>query len=214
MTSLSRILKGHTMQKQKEHMHPRPQLTRSHWIDLTGTWNFTYDDTDRGLNEGWQERTDVYTRTIQVPFPPESSASGISDNSFHPILWYQRTFQVPQEYAGKRLILHCGAVDYRARVWVNGQLVATHEGGNTPFSADITPVLRADREQVIVIRAEDMPEDLAQPRGKQDWRERPHAIWYPRTSGIWQPVWLEPVAETHIIQVRWTPDLNRGVLAM
>ena len=118
------------------------------------------------------------------------------------------------EYAGKRLLLHCGAIDYRAHVWVNGQLVATHEGGQTPFTADITAALRPGDEQVIVIRAEDAPLDLAQPRGKQDWQEQPHNIWYQRTTGIWQPIWLEPVAPTHITQVRWTPDLDQGVIGL
>jgi len=200
------------MQEKSISVHPRPQLTRTHWIDLDGPWSFTYDDADRGLNEGWQERADVYTRTIQVPFPPESPASGIGDTAFHPIIWYCRTFELPPEDTGKRLLLHCGAVDYHAHVWVNGRLVATHQGGQTPFTADITTALRPNAEQVLVIRAEDAPLDLTQPRGKQDWQEQPHNIWYHRTTGIWQPVWLEPVAPTHITQVRWTPDLNQGLL--
>ena len=193
-------------------IHPRPQLTRARWIDLGGTWDFAYDDSGQGFDEGWQERVDVYTHTIQVPFPPESSESGIGDTSFHPIVWYRRTFSVSPEDRVKRLLLHCGAVDYRASVWVNGRLVATHEGGQTPFSADITPALQPDENQVLVICAEDMPQDLAQPRGKQDWLEQPHEIWYDRTTGIWQPIWLEAVAPTHISHVRWTPDLDRGVL--
>lgn len=195
-------------------IHPRPQLTRSTWIDLSGSWGFTYDDDDVGLDEDWQQREDVYTRTIQVPFPPESSASGIGDTAFHPIVWYRRSFELPEQGNGKRLLLHCGAIDYRAQVWVNGQLVAMHEGGQTPFSADITSALSSQEEQVVVIRAEDAPLDLSQPRGKQDWKEKPHNVWYHRTTGIWQPIWLEPVASTHITQIRWTPDLNRGVLGV
>jgi len=193
-------------------VHPRPQLTRPRWIDLGGVWGFAYDDAGRGLDEGWQERTDVFTRTIQVPFPPESPISGLGDTAYHPIVWYRRTFRVADEDVGRRLLLHCGAVDYRAHVWVNGQLVATHEGGQTPFSADITTALRPGAEQVVVIRAEDAPLDLAQPRGKQDWHEEPHAIWYQRTTGIWQPVWLEPVGLVHITHIRWTPDVERGFL--
>ena len=202
------------MQEKNFILHPRPQLTRDNWVGLEGAWGFAYDDAGQGLNEGWQERADVFTRTIQVPFPPESSASGIADTSFHPIVWYRRTFQVLPEYIGKRLLLHCGAVDYRAQVWVNGQLVATHEGGHTPFTTDITSALRPDGSQVIVMRAEDLPMDLAQPRGKQDWQEQPHSIWYRRTTGIWQPVWLEPVAATHITQVRWTPDFDQELLGL
>jgi beta-galactosidase/beta-glucuronidase len=183
-------------------------------MSLDGDWDFAYDDGDRGLDEGWQDHAQVYGRTIRVPFPPESAASGIGDTGFHPFVWYRRTFRLPEAYAGRRLLLHCGAIDYRARVWVNGQLVAMHEGGQTPFSADITAALRADQDQVVVIRAEDVPADLAQPRGKQDWQEHPHDIWYQRTTGIWQPVWLEPVAPVHIHQLRWTPDLDRGTLGM
>jgi beta-galactosidase/beta-glucuronidase len=200
------------MQEKNTIIHPRPQLTRAHCIDLGGTWDFAYDDSGQGFDAGWQERVDVYTHTIQVPFPPESSASGIGDTSFHPIVWYRRTFCVSPEDRGKRLLLHCGAIDYRTSVWVNGQLVATHEGGQTCFGADITPALHPGENQVLVIRAEDMPQDLAQPRGKQDWLEQPHRVWYDRTTGIWQPIWLEAVAPTHISQVRWTPDLDRGVL--
>ena len=197
-----------------EILHPRPQLTRTEWIDLGGTWNFAYDDAGVGLDEDWQRHEDVYTRVIQVPFPPESSASGIGDTGFHPIVWYRRTFQQPPLDTGKRLLLHCGAIDYIAHVWVNGQLVATHEGGSTPFSADITAALNVNEEQIIVIRAEDAPLDMTQPRGKQDWQEEPHDIWYARTTGIWQPVWLEPVPSTYITQIRWTPDLDRGVLGV
>ncbi len=195
-------------------LHPRPQLTRPRWIDLSGTWGFAYDDTACGLDEGWQERTDVFTRTIQVPFPPEAPLSGVGDSAFHPVVWYRRTFQIVEEDAGQKWLLHCGAVDYRAQVWVNGQLVATHEGGHTPFGADITSVLHEGEEQIIVIRAEDEPLDLAQPRGKQDWHEEPHAIWYRRTTGIWQPVWLEPVGLTHIAHIRWTPDVEQGLLKL
>ena len=202
-----------SMQKKSKTLHPRPQLTRPRWIDLDGAWGFAYDDDARGIDEQWQEKEEVFTRTIQVPYPPESSASGIGDNGFHAIVWYRRTFEVSREDAGKRLLLHCGAIDYYAQVWVNGRLVARHEGGQTPFTADITPVLRPGGEQVVVIRAEDAPKDLTQPRGKQDWQEPPHEIWYHRTTGIWQPVWLEPVPSTYISQVRWTPDLDRGLLS-
>jgi beta-galactosidase/beta-glucuronidase len=190
-------------------LHPTPQLTRAVWIDLCGSWSFAYDDHDRGLDERWYTRDDLFDLIITVPFPPESPASGIGETGFHPIVWYLRRFRAPAP-AGKRLILHCGAIDYRVQVWVNGQLVATHEGGHTPFSADITGALREGAEQALVIRAEEQPGDLAQPRGKQDWRLTPHSIFYHRTTGIWQPVWLEPVSPTHISSLRWTPDLDRG----
>jgi len=200
---------------QRDENHPRPQLVRASWTDLSGAWQFAYDDTNSGLQAGWVDQPAVFDRTITVPFPPESSASGIGDPAPHPIVWYRRTFQAAATEQQPRVLLHFGAVDYQAQVWVNGQLVAQHEGGHTPFSADITAALRADSaEQTVVVRAEDQPADLSQPRGKQDWEPSPHRIWYHRTTGIWQPVWLEAVAETYLTDVRWTPDLQRGVLGM
>lgn len=205
---------SHVSYLQDEPLHPRPQLARERWIDLRGPWGFAYDDNECGQEEGWPDREDVFSRTINVPFPPESSASGIGDPTFHPVVWYRRTFDAIPDDVHTQLILHFGAVDYRAHVWVNGRLVATHEGGHTPFSADITDVLLPVGEQTLVVRAEDRPEDLSQPRGKQDWQETAHEIWYNRTTGIWQPVWIESVAPTHITGLKWIPDLDRGMLGV
>src|SRR5437763_15206340 len=115
-----------TMQEKNAIIHPRPQLTRTRWIDLGGAWDFAYDDTGQGCDEGWQERVDVYTQTIQVPFPPESSASGIGDTRFHPIVWYRRTFLVSPHYRRRGLLLHIAAVIYRRWVCVSARLVATY----------------------------------------------------------------------------------------
>lgn len=197
--------------------HPRPQLLRERWVDMGGPWGFAFDDEDAGLDARWWAREDVLDRTITAPFPPESAASGIHDPGPRRAVWYRRAFAVDARGRadGGRILLHFGAVDYAARVWVNGQLVATHEGGHTPFSADITTALGDDdTEQVIVVRAEDDPADLAMPRGKQDWQTPPHGIWYHRTTGIWQPFWLEPVPARSIREVRWTPDIDRGVLGL
>jgi beta-galactosidase/beta-glucuronidase len=195
--------------------YPRPQLVRPQWTDLCGQWQFAFDDEDVGLAQNWVVQPEIFNRTITVPFPPESQASGVGDPAPHPVVWYRRTFDLGNYDHEGHVLLHFGAVDYRAKVWVNGQLVAQHEGGHTPFTADITGVLRQDNgEQVIVVRAEDQPTDLTQPRGKQDWEDRPHKIWYHRTTGIWQPVWLEPVPKTYITNIRWTPDLDRGMLGL
>lgn len=195
-------------------MHPRPQLTRRRWIDLCGTWEFEYDDADRGLDAHWEASDEPLTKRITVPFPPESEASGIGDRGEHPIVWYRKRFTLPETH-GQCWLLHFGAVDYRAQVWVDGRMVATHEGGHTPFGADITAALRPDLEEhVLVVRVEDQPADAGQPRGKQYWGVRPQGIWYHRTTGIWQPVWLEPVAETHIESVHWSPDAARGALGV
>jgi beta-galactosidase/beta-glucuronidase len=187
--------------------HPRPQLTRPDWQDLCGTWEFAFDDGWVGIAEHWPRRAEVFDRTIEVPFPFESKASGIGDTGFHPVVWYRRTVRADVR-PGHRLLLHFGAVDYRAHVWVNGRAVAYHEGGHTPFTADITAALDASGEQVVVVRAEDLPGDLRQPRGKQDWQRSAHAIWYNRTSGIWQPVWLEEVPDTRIRTLHWVPDVD------
>ncbi len=190
--------------------YPRPQLQRAHWQDLCGPWDFTHDDQDVGRREGWSRGDGPFETTIQVPYPPESELSGIHDSAVHPVVWYRRAVRLEPVGPGRRSLLHFGAVDYRAEVWVNGRLVASHEGGHTPFHADITDTLDDAGDQVVVVRAEDPVDDPAQPRGKQDWRPAPHDIWYHRTTGIWQPVWIEVVGDLHLTRLDWTPDLVRG----
>ena len=190
--------------------YPRPQLLRAHWADLDGTWSFRHDDESAGLDAGWTAGFPD-ARDIIVPFPPESVASGIAEPGLHPVVWYARTIsRADLEQAGlsaesPRVMLHFGAVDYRASVWIDGAFVGSHEGGHTPFSFDVTHLVSAGDEHTLVVRAEDDPHDLTQPRGKQDWHEDPHAIWYNRTTGIWQTVWLEAVPETAIRSLRWIP---------
>jgi beta-galactosidase/beta-glucuronidase len=180
--------------------YPRPQLVRDQWISLNGKWRFRYDD---DLRCTMPDGVSGWTHEINVPFAPETELSGIGDTGFHRFCWYERDFTV-MPTAG-RTILHFGAVDYSARVWVNGQLVAEHEGGHTPFAADLSGALRPDGKQTVTVFVEDDPQDLAKPRGKQDWQLEPHSIWYPRTTGIWQTVWIEQVAPTFIQTLRWTP---------
>lgn len=193
-----------TVRSQPESAYPRPQLQRPHWTSLNGTWKFAYDDEGQYTRPG---DIAIWSQHIEVPFAPESIRSGIHDTGFHPNCWYEREFEVRPD--GNRVLLHFGAVDYRARVWVNGQFMIDHEGGHTPFSADITSVLHSDGLQTVTVWAEDDPHDLAKPRGKQDWQREPHSIWYPRTSGIWQTVWLETVPQTYINRVKWTPHFER-----
>jgi beta-galactosidase/beta-glucuronidase len=185
--------------------HPNPLLEREHWRDLSGKWRFCYDDAGQ-----WGHPSEVvFGREITVPYAPESQKSGVHDEGFHSTVWYSLTLILSPEERRERLLLHFGAVDHAATVWANGRLVAQHEGGHTPFCADITQQARAGESIEIVVRAYDDPHDLAKPRGKQDWQLRPHSIWYPRTTGIWQTVWLEPVPETRIGHVGWSSDLNR-----
>ncbi len=191
------------------HGYPRPQLVRPEWQSLNGTWEFAREE-----EPGWRGPQEVpWNGRIEVPFAPETPASGVGDTGFHAVCWYRRAFTAPPLTHGARLLMHFGAVDYAATVWVNGALVARHEGGYTPFMADITDVLAPQGAQTVVVRAEDDPHDLAKPRGKQDWLRDAHAIWYWRTSGIWQTVWLEAVPATRIETLHWTPDVpNWGIM--
>jgi len=150
-----------------------------------------------------------FDKSILVPFSPETAASRIGDTGFYRACWYRRMFEAYRDRPERRLLLHFCAVDYFAKVWLNGALAATHEGGYTPFTIDVTELLRADGTQHLVVQALDDPADLSKPRGKQDWQLHPHSIWYPRTTGIWQTVWLEWVPSTYIASIRWTPNLER-----
>ena len=189
----------------RDNAYPRPQLQRAAWTSLDGLWRFCFDDALQ-----WERPGDVtaWPLTIRVPFAPESRKSGIGDTGFHLACWYEREFEATRT-DDERVYLHFGAVDYEARVWVNDTLVAHHEGGHTPFSADITRALKPQGPQKVTVCALDDPEDMEKPRGKQDWRLEPHGIWYPRTSGIWQTVWIENRPSTHIASLRWTPHLER-----
>ncbi|WP_308012353.1 glycoside hydrolase family 2 protein, partial [Actinacidiphila acidipaludis] len=204
--------------------YPRPGLRRARWVSLDGVWDFGFDDAGTGEHRALGDPSDgedlgLFDREITVPFPPEAPASGIGDTDPHPVVWYRR--RIPHEVlvpagsrTGDRSLIHFGAVDHRARVWLDGHLVAEHVGGQTPFTADVTEALGdGAADHVLVVRAQDDPADLAQPRGKQDWQARPHAVWYERTTGIWQSVWAESVPAQHITDLAWIPDPARGVTA-
>ncbi|EGG34858.1 sugar-binding domain-containing protein, partial [Paenibacillus sp. HGF5] len=191
--------------------YPRPQFQRKEWLTLNGEWDFSFDDEAIGEDAGWYhaEAQASFTRKINVPFTFQSKLSGIDDPSFHDVVWYRRTFEIPQDWNGKRIVLHFGAVDYLAKVWVNGHLVAMHEGGHTPFQADITASL-VKGSNTLVLRAEDFSRDVTLPRGKQYWLEHSASIFYTRTTGIWQSVWLEPVSAVHLGKTMMTPDIDRN----
>lgn len=225
--------------------HPRPQLLRQDWTDLGGTWQLglvpagapagaaagapaggpRWRSTDLGDRSGFEH-------DVVVPYPPESSASGVDDQGPFAELWYRRGLRLRDVAGaerladGHRLVLRFGAVDHAARVWFDGQLVAEHTGGQTPFSADVTELLDVpgaevdagvldaflDREHVVVVRAVDDARDPELPRGKQDWHDEPHAIWYRRTSGIWQTVWAEVVPAVSIEHLSWRADVAGAVV--
>lgn len=192
------------------HGYPRPQLQRRRWTSLDGRWDFALDPDGAVASPS----SVVWRDTIEVPFAPETPRSGVHARGFFRTCWYRRTFAAPRLDEGERLILHFGAVDYVATVWVNGAFATRHEGGYTPFAADVTDLLGGERAQELVVRADDDPTDLAKPRGKQDWELNPHSIWYPRTSGIWQTVWIEVVPSPCIAALAWQPSLSDWDLAL
>ena len=173
--------------------YPRPSFRRADWLSLNGEWEFGAGPAP------------VFDRTINVPFCPESKLSGIGDR-VGDVVWYRRRFDRP---AGDRVLIHLGAVDYRATVWVNDVEVARHEGGHSAFSADVTDALRS-AANTVVVRAEDSLTNKTIPRGKQYWKEEPEGIFYTATTGIWQSVWLEPLPERHVAHLRLVPDLSSG----
>jgi len=187
--------------------YPRPQFVRNHWLNLNGEWKFAFDDANVGIQQKWYLYPN-FSSQIVVPFSFQSPLSGIGDSDFHDVIWYHRDFTIPEAWSAKRVVLHFGAVDYRAWIWVNGQLVCTHEGGHTPFQADMTDVLHDGANQ-LVVRVEDVSGDLEQPRGKQFWEKQPQSIFYTRTSGIWQTVWLEAVPQRSVQKLKMTPDVDR-----
>ena len=194
--------------------YPRPQLVRSDWTDLCGEWEFAFDDGDVGLDQRWYlPGSQAFDRSIRVPFPPESISSRVNDNGFHPVVWYRRRIAPPPHGARDRVLLHFGAVDYEAEVFLDGQRLGSHEGGQTPFEFDVT-ALCGSEQVALVVRVVDRPTDAHQPRGKQDWRAEPHRIWYKRTTGIWQPVWLEVVPREHIVALDFEADLADGVISL
>ncbi|MHA6484833.1 glycoside hydrolase family 2 protein [Paenibacillus sp. strain BS8-2] len=189
--------------------HPNPQFMRENWVNLNGEWEFAFDDMNMGTTNGWHTGAQELPMRIQVPFAFQSKLSGIADPTVHDTVWYRRTLEIPVSFDGKRTILHFGAVDYEASVWVNGVLVATHQGGHTPFHADITEALQ-EEGNIIVVKAVDYSRDVTLPRGKQYWLDESASIFYTRTTGIWQTVWMEAVSPVHIQQVRMIPDIDRN----
>ena len=175
--------------------YPRPDFVREQWLSLNGTWDFSFGE-------------DTFDMTITVPFACESELSGIGENGFHHTVWYRRQFSVPEAMSGKNILLHFGAVDYFCRVWVNGVLVTEHEGGQVRFSADITNAVSYAASNTVVLQVIDEYTDLEMPRGKQYWEMEPRSIFYSRTTGIWQSVWLEAVAPSHLASVKITPLLD------
>lgn len=180
--------------------YPRPQMVRDAWLNLNGLWNYAILPVN--------EQPAAWQGEILVPFAAESSLSGVGRTvGEEQALWYERGFTLPADWKGRRVLLHFGAVDWRADVWVNGTRIGGHEGGFTPFEFDITSVLQRGGN-TLRVRVWDPTDASYQPRGKQS--SHPEGIWYTPVTGIWQTVWLEAVPEQYIRRVVATPDLDRS----
>ncbi len=187
----------------RDPLHPRPQLRRASWELLDGPWDFAADpDATRS-----HPRAVEFDQSIVVPFAPETAASGLALTGYLRRCWYRRAVPIAPAAAGERIHLHFGAVDRVATVWIDGQRAGAHTGGYTPFTVDLTDLIAGrDGPVEIIVQADDAPRTMGIPRGKQDWWPEPHVIWYPRTTGIWQSVWLERVPATRIAALRWDGD--------
>ena len=189
--------------------YPRPQFKRDQWLNLNGEWEFDFDDGNLGVKEEWYRGTTDFGQTICVPFVYQSKASMIGDTTPHDIVWYKRSFDLDIK-EGQLAILHFGAVDYVADIYINGNHVRNHVGGNTSFHMDITPYLKKGTGQQLVVRAYDPHDDESIPRGKQFWEAESRSIWYTNSTGIWQTVWLEVVSARYLEQARFTPLFDEG----
>ena len=185
--------------------YPRPIMERSDWQNLNGLWDYAI------LPIGQREPS-TFDGQILVPFAVESSLSGVQKTvGENNELWYKRTFTVPSKWKGKDILLHFGAVDWKTEVYLNDIKIGSHTGGYTPFHFNITPYLTSG-QQKLVVKVWDGTDKGFQPRGKQI--HNPHGIWYTPVTGIWQTVWLEPVSQKHIVNVRNVPDIDKNRLTV
>lgn len=187
--------------------HPRPDAFRENWASLNGDWQFEIDDKGDGEARGLISGKDLASK-ITVPFCPESKLSGVGRYELMRNTWYRRAFEIPAAMQGKRVRLHFGAVDYQAWVWINGQAVGSHVGGSVSFNFDITKFLRPGANELVVRVFDDTPSGR-QPTGKQTHGVSEGCV-YTRTTGIWQPVWLEAVGTSFVETFSVVPDPDRS----
>ena len=182
--------------------YPRPQLVRDRWINLNGLWEYAITPVD-----AVPEKMDGH---ILVPFAVESALSGVGRSvTEHDALWYEREFSVPKDWAGSRIMLNFGAVDWKAEVYVNDELAGCHTGGYAPFSFDVTDLLLQGKTNSLKVKVTDSTDSWFQPRGKQV--SEPEGIWYTAVTGIWQTVWMEPVSESYVKSYNVVADIDASV---
>lgn len=189
--------------------YPRPQFVREDWVNLNGTWSYEFDFSRSGMDRRLFE-SDGFDGSITVPFAPQSELSGVGFKDFIPEMWYHRTISVPDGWAGKRIILHFGAVDYIASIYIDGKIAGRHWGGSSSFDVDITRLVNPGQEHDLVVRVEDDERSGQYAKGKQCGRYDTFGCEYTRTTGIWQTVWMEPVPMTGLKDAYIVPDLDQS----
>ena len=192
--------------------HPNPQFERADWLNLNGEWDFEFDFGNSGREAGF-EKKEEWSKKIIVPFCPESKLSGIEHKDFIPAVWYRKKINITAEQLKGRVLIHFGAVDHEAYLFVNAKKAGYHKGGYTSFQFDITDYLTEGENTVVVNAVDDVRNPLV-PRGKQSEELKSHACDYTRTTGIWQTVWLEFVPEKHIKSFKLYPDYVNGTLSV
>ncbi|MBQ8682890.1 MAG: beta-galactosidase [Clostridia bacterium] len=193
--------------------HPKPQFMRKNWLNLNGEWQFEMDNSRSGEARGYAAEEAVFSSRIQVPFCPESRLSGIGNVDFMNAVWYKRTFPITADQIAGRVVLHFGAVDYEATVFINGEQVGAHKGGYSSFFFDITAYVRVG-ENVVTVYATDDTRNPMIPSGKQSHSYASQGCFYTRTTGIWQTVWLEFTPKTYIQWVKYTSNATDAILTV
>ena len=193
--------------------YPRPQFERAQWLNLNGTWTYTFDFGKSGNNRDFKN-SKGFDGKILVPFCPESKLSGVEYTDFINCMWYQRTITVPSDWEGKQVLLHFGAVDYEATIYIDGKEVMQHFGTGSSFDINITKYVPAGKSANLVVRVEDNLRSGMQPGGKQCWNYFSGGCDYTRTTGIWQTVWMEPVSPQGLKNVFAIPDIEQQQLVV
>lgn len=187
--------------------YPRPDFRRETWMSLNGAWRFSFGDEEKD-RMGQPPTLSQMPLTIEVPYVYQCELSGIGQTESHDVVWYGKTFRLPDCFDARTHLIF-GAVDWHCDLFVNGRYAGSHDGGYTPFRTDITPFLRADGEQELILRVEDTLR-CDQLRGKQSWEKEPSRCWYTPSTGIWQSVWLERVPDNPIQSIHITPNLPQS----
>ena len=193
--------------------YPRPQFERNDWVNLNGTWTYSFDFGRTGRERNWQQSAG-FPNTILVPFCPESRLSGVAYTDFIPSIWYQRKIAISSAWTDKKILLHFGAVDYESHIFIDGNLVGSHYGSGSSFTCDITKHVQAGREHNLVVQVIDNLRDGHQTGGKQSTLLNSYGCMYTRTTGIWQTVWLEAVHPEALQSVYAVPDIDQQQLVI